>query len=97
MYLIFFKCGFPDEDLPAINAQAFAPTGCYMGASHIGNRPEMEEMFKLASEKGIKSWVEEVQISEDNIKSAVERVGNNDNVRYRLTLVGFDKVFGKRA
>jgi alcohol dehydrogenase (NADP+) len=78
-------------------AQDFVPNGCYMGASHIGNRPEMLEMLKLAADKNIKSWVETIDISEDGCKSAVERVKNGDNVRYRLTLTNFDKVFGKRA
>jgi alcohol dehydrogenase (NADP+) len=93
----FHMVGFPDNPLPAMPAQTFAPNGCYMGASHIGNRPEMEEMFELASKQNIKSWVEEIQISEEGCKEAVERVYKNDNVRYRFTLTGYDKVFGKRA
>jgi len=93
----FHMVGFPDENLPSINAQAFAPNGCYMGASHIGNRQEMEEMLELASKQNIKSWVQEIKLSEAGIKEAVERVGKNDNVRYRLTLTGYDEVFGKRA
>ncbi len=93
----FHMVGLPDDDLPSINAQQFTPNGCYIGASHIGNRPEMEEMLELASKQNIKSWVETLQLSEASCKEAVERVGNNDNVRYRLTLVGFDKVFGKRT
>ncbi|KAJ4368971.1 hypothetical protein N0V83_006053 [Neocucurbitaria cava] len=93
----FHMVGFPDNPLPAMQAQVFAPNGCYMGASHIGNRPEMEEMLQLASKQNIKSWVQEIQIGEDGIKEAVERVYKNDNVRYRLTLTGYDKVFGKRA
>jgi alcohol dehydrogenase (NADP+) len=92
----FHMVGFPDNPLPAMPAQTFAPNGCYMGASHIGNRPEMEEMLELASKQNIKSWVEEIQLSEDGCKQAVERVYKNDNVKYRLTLTGFDKVFGKR-
>ncbi|KAF1934666.1 NADP-dependent alcohol dehydrogenase C [Clathrospora elynae] len=92
----FHMVGFPDNKLPSFNAQVFASNGCYMGASHIGNRPEMEEMFQLASKQNIKSWVQEIQLSEDGCKEAVERVYKNDNVRYRLTLTGFDKVFGKR-
>lgn len=93
----FHMVGFPDNPLPPMPAQIFAPNGCYMGASHIGNRPEMEEMFELASKQNIKSWVQEIQISEEGCKEAVERVYKNDNVRYRITLTGFDKVFGKRA
>jgi alcohol dehydrogenase (NADP+) len=83
--------------LPGFNAQIFASNGCYMGASHIGNRPEMEEMLQLASKQNIKSWVQTIKLSEAGCKEAVERVYKNDNVRYRLTLVDFDDVFGKRA
>lgn len=93
----FHMVGFPDNPLPAMQAQIFAPNGCYMGASHIGNRPEMEEMFELASKQNIKSWVQEIPLSEAGIKEAVERVYKNDNVRYRITLTKFDDVFGKRA
>jgi alcohol dehydrogenase (NADP+) len=93
----FHMVGFPDNPLPGFNAQIFASNGNYMGASHIGNRPEMEEMLELASKKNIKSWVQTIKLSEAGCKEAVERVKNNDNVRYRLTLVDFDDVFGKRA
>lgn len=93
----FHIVGFGDEPLPSIPAQNFAPNGCSMGASHIGNRPEMIEMFELAAKQNIKSWVETIDISEKGCKEAVERVYKGDNVRYRFTLVGYDKVFGKRA
>lgn len=93
----FHMVGYPDKPLPQIMAQAFAPNGCYMGASHIGNRPEMEEMLELAAKQNIKSWVETIDISEEGCKQAVERVYKGDNVRFRFTLVNYDKVFGKRA
>lgn len=93
----FHMVGFPDNPLPAMPAQTFAPNGCYMGASHIGNRPEMEEMLQLASKQNIKSWIETIDLSEEGCKQAVERVYKNDNVRYRFTLTNFDKVFGKRT
>ena len=92
----FHTVGFPDKPLQQLQAQAFAPNGCYLGASHIGNRPEMLAMFELASTQQIKSWVEEIPISEDGCKEAVERVQAN-KVRYRFTLTDFDKQFGKRA
>lgn len=66
--------------------------GAFIGGSHIGNRQECQEMLKLAAEKGIKSWVEEIQISEEGCKQALERLNNNEP-RYRFTLVGFDKAF----
>lgn len=92
----FHNVGLPDANLPQMNVKSFVPGQYYMGASHIGNRPEMLAMFKLASEKNIKSWVETIDISEKGCAEAVERVSKND-IRYRFTLVNYDKVFGKRA
>ncbi|KAF2281444.1 GroES-like protein [Westerdykella ornata] len=92
----FHMVGFPDEPLKELPVTAFAPNGCFMGASHIGSRPEMEEMFELASKQNIKSWVQTIDISEEGCKEAVERLYKNENVRYRLCLTGYDKVFGKR-
>jgi alcohol dehydrogenase (NADP+) len=37
----FHMVGFGDHPIPTMMAQDFAPNGAYMGASHIGNRPEM--------------------------------------------------------
>lgn len=37
----FHNVGLGDKPLPTLMAQQFAPNGCYIGASHIGNRPEM--------------------------------------------------------
>ncbi|KAH0137640.1 hypothetical protein KCU67_g15703, partial [Aureobasidium melanogenum] len=78
-----------------MKAQDFAPNGSYIGASHIGNRPEMVAMLELASKQNIKSWIETMDISEENCAKAVTGVKEN-KVRYRYTLTGFDKVFGKR-
>ncbi|OQO12968.1 hypothetical protein B0A48_02432 [Cryoendolithus antarcticus] len=93
----FHNVGLGDKPLPTLMAQDFAPNGCYIGASHIGNRPEMIAMFELASKQNIKSWIEEIPISEAGCKEVVERVQGNKNVRYRLVLTDFDKAFGKRS
>ncbi|KAK3080061.1 hypothetical protein LTS18_003225 [Coniosporium uncinatum] len=91
----FHNVGMPDEPIKVM-MQDFASNGCYIGTSHIGNRPEMLAMLELASKQNIKSWVEEIKISEKGCKEAVERVKKND-VHYRFTLTGFDEAFGKRA
>lgn len=55
-------------------------------------------VFRLVL-KGIltsSSWVETIDISEQGCKEAVEKVYNG-KARYRVTLVGYDKVFGDRA
>lgn len=92
----FHNCGLPDYDLPTMNAMMFAPNGSYIGASHLGNRPEMIAMLELASKQNIKSWVETVPISEEGCKKAVTGVKEN-KVRYRYTLIGYDEAFGKRS
>lgn len=92
----FHNVGLPDQPLPQMMAQDFMPGGYYIGASHIGNRPEMIAMFKLASEKNLKGWIETIDISEKGCAEAVQRVKKND-VHYRFTLVNYDAAFGKRA
>lgn len=93
----FHNVGFGDKPLPEIPAQSFAVNGSYIGASHIGNRPEMLAMLDLASKQEIHSWIDTVDISEEGCKEVVERVYNNKDVRYRLVLTNFDAQFGKRA
>jgi len=93
----FHNVGFPDKPLPQLKVTDFAPNGCFIGASHLGNRGEMIEMLELAAKQDIKSWVQTIDISEKGCKEAVERVYNGDNVRFRLTLVGYEKVFGKTS
>jgi alcohol dehydrogenase (NADP+) len=91
----YHNVGMPDHDV-SLNMQTLAGNGVYIGTSHLGNRPQMESMLKLASEKNLKTWVQTISISEKGCNEAVERVKNSDNVRYRLTLTGYDEVFGKR-
>jgi alcohol dehydrogenase (NADP+) len=54
------------------------------------------EILKLASEKNVKPMIETIPISEEGCKRAVEKVKVNNDVRYRVTLTDFDKVFGSR-
>ena len=91
----FHNVGMPDKPMPEIKAQAFLSNGCKIAGSHIGSRPEMLAMLKLASEKGIKPMIETIPISEQGCKEAVEKVYKND-VRYRVTLTDFDKAFGTK-
>lgn len=91
----FHNVGLPDTDkpLPEIKAQMFAPNGANIGGSHLGSKPEVLAMLKLASEKNVKPMIETIDISEKGCKEAVEKVKTND-VRYRVTLTGFNKAFG---
>lgn len=91
----FHNVGLPDEPLPQIMAQNFAPNGCKIGGSHIGSRPEMLRMLKLVVDKNLKPMVETLDVGAEGCKEAVERVKEN-KVHYRFTLVNYDKAFGKR-
>lgn len=92
----FHNVGMPDHPIEKLMLQDFVGNCCYLGTSHLGNRKEMLSMLDLASQQNIKSWVETIDISADGCKNAVERLAKND-VKYRFTLVGYDKQFGKRA
>lgn len=92
----FHNVGLPDAPLPEMKAQDFTGGQWYIGSSHLGNRPEMQEMLQLAADKGIKTWVETIDISEKGCSEAVQRVKKND-IRYRFTLTGFNKAFPNRV
>ena len=90
----FHNVGLPDKPLPEMMAQDFAPNGSHIGGSHIGSKVEAIAMLKLAAEKNIHPKIETIDISEKGCKEAVEKVKVND-VRYRITLVGFKKAFAQ--
>ncbi|KAK8049847.1 oxidoreductase [Apiospora phragmitis] len=89
----WISVGLPEEATLQISPQDFMENGCLIGASHLGSRREMLDMFKLAAEKKIDSWVESVPISAENLAKTIERLEKND-VRYRFTMVDYDKEFG---
>lgn len=88
----FVSVGFPEESTLQITPQMLNANGCLIGASHLGSRREMLAMLKLAADKGIKSWVETVPISAENLSKTIQRLEKND-VRYRFTMVDYDKAF----
>ncbi|KAH8673547.1 alcohol dehydrogenase-like protein [Xylariales sp. PMI_506] len=89
----WISVGLPENESLQIMPQDLLKNGCLIGASHLGSRREMLEMLQLAADKGIKSWVETVPISADNLSKTMQRLHNND-VKYRFTMVDYDKAFG---
>lgn len=85
--------GLPEGEGSTIRNQDLLANGCLIGSSHLGSRKEVLAMLKLAAEKGIESWVEEIPISKENLAIALTRLHNND-VKYRFTLTDYDKEFG---
>ena len=77
--------GIPDMDkpLPQLHAFDLVPNGAYIGGSHIGSKEECLEMLKIAAEKGVKPWIQEMPMKD--VKKAIEAVDNN-TVRYRCVL-----------
>jgi len=89
----WISVGLPEGSGQEVKAQDLLSNGCLIGASHLGSRKETIAMLELAAEKGLKSWVEEVPISAEGLKTAVSRLHKND-VRYRFTMTEYDKAFG---
>jgi len=85
--------GLPEGEGQVVKTQSFLSNGCLIGASHLGSRKEVLAMLQLAADKGIESWVEEIKIGEEGLKTALTRVHEND-VKYRFTLVGYEDIFG---
>ena len=84
--------GMPGGDGITVRNQDFIDNGCYIGSSHLGSRREMLEMLQLAADKGLKSWVEEIPISTQGLKQAMDKLQNN-TVRYRSCMTDFEKAF----
>lgn len=91
----FHFVGLADEPLAELKAMTFVSNGAKIAGSHLGNHQEMDAMLKLAAEKGVRPMVETIQVGEEGCSEAVSRV-KEGKVRYRFTLTGFDKVFGKK-
>lgn len=79
----FISVGLPDDDLPPVNAFTLLNNGSKIGGSHIGSKEEAIAMLKLAAEKGIKPWVEELPMKDAT--KAIQGV-QNGKARYRYVL-----------
>lgn len=77
--------GIPDMDkpLPQLHAFDLVPNGAYIGGSHVGSKEECLEMLRIAAEKGVKPWIEELPMKD--VAKALKGVGDNA-VRYRYVL-----------
>lgn len=84
----------PNKPLPTIAATDFLPNGCSIGATHIGNRREALQMLEVAAKNGIRSWVQEEQMSSEGCTRALEAV-KKGNVRYRWVF-NAQNAFGTR-
>ena len=88
----FVSVGLPEDSGNQIHAKDLLFNGVLLGVSHIGNRKETIEMLQLAADKGLKSIVQEILISEAGLKEAVMKLKEND-VRYRVTMTQYQIAF----
>jgi alcohol dehydrogenase (NADP+) len=85
--------GLPEGDGIQVRNQTFLKNGCFFGSSHLGSRRETLQMLQLAADKGIKTWVEEVPISDQNLAQVMTRLHKND-IRYRFCMTNYEGQFG---
>ena len=82
------------ENHERIELKPLGLLGASIHASSIGSPMELRELLKLVSEKKIKPWVEKVPISEEGLATVYDRMNKGD-VRFRFTMVDYDKHFGE--
>jgi len=89
----FVSVGLPEgEEGVLVRNQTFLANGCFIGTSHLGSRRETLEMLQLAADKGIKTWVEELPLSAENLAKVMQRLKGSD-VRYRFCMTNYADVF----
>ncbi|TFY53368.1 hypothetical protein EVJ58_g9491 [Rhodofomes roseus] len=81
----FISVSLPDADkpMPPLHAADLVFSGAYIGGSFVGSKIDCYAMLKIATEKGIKPWVEELPMRE--LATALEKAHNGD-ARYRYVL-----------
>ena len=80
----FIQVGAPEDKLPEMSAFHFISKGVKLGGSMIGSPRQIEEMLKLAAEKGVKPWINKYPLREAN-KAVVDF--EKGVPRYRIVLV----------
>lgn len=85
--------GMPGGGGIEVRNQDFISNGCFIGSTHLGSRREMLDMFQLAADKGIQSWVEQIPIGREGLQQAMGNL-QKSSVRYRSCMVAYDDAFG---
>lgn len=75
--------GMPEEGLSNVTSQTLSSNGAALTSSHLGSKPEVLRMLKLAADKKIKPWINVMPMKE--AAKAIKAVEDN-SVRYRSVL-----------
>lgn len=95
VYSSFVSVGIPEKDeFLKIYPVQFLRNGCGISASLLGSKDEAYELLKLADEKGIKPWIEEIPICTEGVHEGVTRLNKGD-VKYRFVLTKYNEFFSK--
>ncbi|GME77711.1 unnamed protein product [Ambrosiozyma monospora] len=65
-----------------------------VAGSALGSPADTEYMLQFAADHQIKPWVETIDINEESVKTAWNRLDKGD-VKFRFVLTGYDKYFKK--
>lgn len=76
-------CGIPEGKLPPLEWADIATANLAIRGSNVGSKKEVLEMLRMVADKGVKSWVNVLPMSE--AKSAVERMDRGE-ASYRFVL-----------
>jgi alcohol dehydrogenase (NADP+) len=81
----FVSVGLPHANDPwkDVHPLNMVYNGSALTSSHLGSKPEVEEMFRLAAEKGVRSWIDVLPMSK--AKEAFKSLSSG-SVRYRTVL-----------
>lgn len=82
----------PVSEKLTIDPMFFLFNNISIGGSVTGSPSDIEYMLEVASKNNIKPMIETIDISEENVKTAWERMVKGD-VRFRFVLTGYDKYF----
>lgn len=80
------------EKTEKLELNPFGLAGVTIGNSALGSPAEIRQLLDLVAKENIKIWVETIPISVAGVTEAFERMVSGD-VRYRFTLVDYDKEF----
>ncbi|KAF2436522.1 GroES-like protein [Tothia fuscella] len=83
-YGTFIQVGSPEDILPGFSAFTLMTKGAKLGGSVIGPPWEIEEMLKVAAEKGVKPWIQKRPMGDANQAIVDMEAGD---ARYRYVLV----------
>ncbi|CCK69123.1 NAD(P)-dependent alcohol dehydrogenase KNAG_0B06990 [Huiozyma naganishii CBS 8797] len=80
------------EQHEILKLKPFGLVGVSIANSLLGSMKELKELLELVAKNNIKIWVETIPIGEKGVNEAFTRMEKGD-VRYRFTLVDYDKAF----